>query len=95
MERLYQKYKDSGVLFLGVYGRHEESTDEDTREVVSELGVTYPVIRDCDGFSPYVNDGWPENYFFDGEGNLLSNEPDGGYKTYDDWEQLILRYLNG
>ena len=31
----------------------------------------------------------------DGEGNLLSNEPDGGYKTYDDWEQLILRYLNG
>ena len=55
-----------------------------------------PTTSDMSTFtSPYVNDGWPENYFFDGEGNLLSNEPDGGYKTYDDWEQLILRYLNG
>ncbi|MBQ3372117.1 MAG: TlpA family protein disulfide reductase [Oscillospiraceae bacterium] len=93
MEKLYQKYKNAGVVFLGVYGRHEVTTDEDAEDIIEGLGVTYPIIRDCSELSIYENDGWPENYFFDGEGKLLSLEPDGGYKTYEAWENLILQYL--
>ena len=93
MEKLYQKYKDAGVLFIGVYGRHEDVTDEEAQEVIEEIGVSYPIIRDCPELEPFENDGWPENYFFDGDGKLLDPNPDGGYKTKEAWEQLILKYL--
>ena len=93
MEKLYEKYRDAGVLFLGVCCRHEDSTAEDTREIVEDIGVTYPVIMDCEELRQFDNNGWPENYFFDGEGKLLDPEPDGGYKTEEAWEQLILKYL--
>ena len=93
MEKLYEKYRDAGVLFLGVCCRHEDSTAEDTREIVEDVGTTYPVIMDCAELKQFDNDGWPENYFFDGEGKLLDPEPDGGYKTEEAWEQLILKYL--
>ena len=93
MEKLYEKYKDAGVLFLGLCCRHEDSTAEDSREIVEDVGITYPVIMDCAELKQFDNDGWPENYFFDGEGKLLDPEPDGGYKTEEAWEQLILKYL--
>ena len=93
MEKLYQKYQDAGVLFVGVCCRHEDSTAEDSQEIVEDIGITYPVIMDCAELKQFDNDGWPENYFFDGEGNLLDPEPDGGYKTEEAWEQLILKYL--
>ena len=93
MEKLYEKYKDTGVLFLGLCCRHEDSTAEDSREIVEDVGITYPVIMDCAELKQFDNDGWPENYFFDGEGKLLDPEPDGGYKTEEAWEQLILKYL--
>lgn len=93
VEKLYEKYKDAGVLFLGLCCRHEDSTAEDSREIVEDVGITYPVIMDCAELKQFDNDGWPENYFFDGEGKLLDPEPDGGYKTEEAWEQLILKYL--
>ncbi len=93
MEKLYQKYQDAGVLFVGVCCRHEDSTAEDSQEIVEDIGITYPVIMDCAELKQFDNDGWPENYFFDGEGKLLDPEPDGGYKTEEAWEQLILKYL--
>ena len=93
MEKLYEKYKDAGVLFLGLCCRHEESTAEDSREIVEDVGITYPVIMDCPELKQFDNNGWPENYFFDGEGKLLDPEPDGGFKTEEAWEQLILKYL--
>ncbi len=93
MEKLYEKYKDAGVLFLGLCCRHEDSTAEDSMEIVEDVGITYPVIMDCAELKQFDNDGWPENYFFDGEGKLLDPEPDGGYKTEEAWEQLILKYL--
>ena len=93
MEKLYQKYKDAGVLFVGVCCRHEDSTAEDSREIVEDIGITYPVVMDCAELKQFDNDGWPENYFFDGEGRLLDPEPDGGFKTEEAWEQLILKYL--
>ena len=93
MEKLYEKYKNAGVLFLGLCCRHEDSTAEDSREIVEDVGITYPVIMDCAELKQFDNDGWPENYFFDGEGTLLDPEPDGGFKTEEAWEQLILKYL--
>ncbi len=93
MEALYQKYRNAGVLFLGVYGRDEDVTDEEARETAEDTGVTYPIFRDCPGLKPYRNEGWPDNYFFDGEGRLLNEEAIGGYKTAEAWEELILRFL--
>ena len=45
LDRLYQKYKASGFVLLGV------NVDEDTRkaaDVAAKLGVTFPVLLDTD-----------------------------------------------
>ncbi|MDE2300070.1 MAG: TlpA family protein disulfide reductase [Burkholderiales bacterium] len=45
LNRLYQKYKGSGFVLLGV------NVDDDTRnaaEVAAKLGVTFPVLLDTD-----------------------------------------------
>ena len=45
LDRLYQKYKSSGFVLLGV------NVDDDTRkaaDVASKLGVSFPVLLDTD-----------------------------------------------
>ena len=45
LDRLYQKYKSSGFVLLGV------NVDEDARkaaDVAAKLGVTFPVLLDTD-----------------------------------------------
>jgi thiol-disulfide isomerase/thioredoxin len=45
LDRLYQKYKSSGFVLLGV------NVDEDVRkatDVAAKLGVTFPVLLDTD-----------------------------------------------
>ncbi len=96
MERIYQKYRDAGVLFIGVYDRERadfDDYDNFAKSRISEAGVTYPIIKDCEALRSFQNNGWPSNYFFDGEGNLLQYDDDNGYMNYEAWEKLILSLL--
>ena len=92
LEKLYQNYKDQGLLILGVF----YSTDymDDARDVLDYAQITYPVLIGNNDFLPYVTEYVPTTVFFDSEGNLLNSEPVIGSRSYDDWEQDILKYLN-
>ena len=92
LEELYQNYKDQGVLILGVF----YSTDymDDARYVMDYAQITYPIVIGNNDFLPYVTEYVPTTVFFDSEGNLLNSEPVIGSRSYDDWEQEILKYLN-
>ena len=48
LEASYQRYRDRGVLFLGVTSLRLDTT-EDAKEFIAEIGVTYPVGPDTDG----------------------------------------------
>ena len=94
MQRLYEKYKDQGLLFIGVYKRDEDTTDEEAQEEIQSMGITYPIIQDCPELQGLVNEGWPCTYAFDGNGKQIGDIIDG-YKPEDAWEALIIQNLLG
>jgi len=96
LEALYQKYKDQGLLIVGMH----EDTD-DAEEAVKATGVTYPIIH-LDEESRYTSGGYPETVFVTPDGMLIGREkPDeygdyygyGGARAYEDWEKIILNKL--
>ena len=91
LAKLYEEYKDKGFLILGVYST--EGQDEDVRSIITDNGVTYPVIKSAgnmaDFMSPYV----PTTVFADGSGKIISAEPEIGAHSYDEWKALIEDYL--
>ncbi|HUL16807.1 MAG TPA: TlpA disulfide reductase family protein [Terriglobales bacterium] len=46
LERLFQRYGNEGVIFLGV----SQNDARDTRDFVKEYGVTFPVLLDEKGY---------------------------------------------
>ena len=76
LERTYRAYRDEGVQFVGVNIRDSE---QDAREFVRELGVTYPVVRDAEqmlarklGVFPL-----PQTFFIDHTGMIASGSTAG------------------
>nr|MBA2599441.1 TlpA family protein disulfide reductase [Actinomycetota bacterium] len=71
LERMYQRYKDQGVRFIGVNIRDQEPN---AQRFVEEFGVTFPVVRDEDqelaqGLDVY---GLPQTFFVDRDWQLDS-----------------------
>lgn len=91
LEKLYKKYKDKGFIILGVF----YSTDslEDGKSIIKEKNITYPILIGNNDFKEFTTEYVPTTVFFDSEGNLLNSEPLIGAKSYDEWEQEILKYI--
>lgn len=87
LEMIYQNYKDDGFVILGVFS--SEGMDEDVRNVIEQTGVTYPIMRAVKSLEPYMTQFVPTTVFFDGEGNMLIEEPIPGARSYEDWESLV------
>lgn len=66
LERTWRKYKDDGVVFLGVNIKDARS---DARRFIDETGVTYPNVRDLDQklTRAFGVAGLPETFFIDDE----------------------------
>lgn len=91
LELLYEKYKDQGLLILGVYTSFD--MDEDAKDVLDYCGTTYPILK-CDSYLyAYEQDYVPATFIFDGNGYLLDSEPIPGSQSYEEWEEIILEYL--
>jgi thiol-disulfide isomerase/thioredoxin len=91
----YQKYKDHGLVVIGVHAP-EFAFEKDLNNVkraVSDLGVTYPVALDNNYaiWQGFNNQYWPAHYFIDTTGHLRGHH--FGEGDYDDSEESIRELL--
>ena len=69
IESAWQKYKDRGVVFLGV---NIQDKEEDARAFMKEFGITYLNGRDASGKIAVDYGVWgiPETFFVDAQGRI-------------------------
>lgn len=91
LERLFKTYSEEGLLILGVYS--QTGMDDDILSIMEDAGITYPVIAICDALMPYTTDYVPTTVFANAEGHVISEEPVIGGNTYEEYEKLVLGYL--
>lgn len=89
LQKLYENYKDQGLLILGVY-----SDSEYAKETIENAGVTYPVFKVDANLYAYEQNYVPATFLFDGNGKLLQEDPIQGSKSYEGWEEIVLEYLS-
>lgn len=92
----YGKYRDAGFTIVGVHSP-EFGFSGDSPNVsaaAKRLGVTWPVVLD-DNFNiwkRYHNDGWPHEYLYDRNGNLVDSvSGEGHYPETEAKIQALLR----
>lgn len=91
LEKLYEKYKDQGLLIIGVFSSTD--MDDDARQILKDCNISYPVVRCDSNLEKFMTDYFPTTVFADSKGNILSPEPIIGANSYSDWEEMIEKYL--
>ena len=90
-----EKYKDSGLVILGVHTPEFafEKDESNVRKAVKDLGVTYPVAMDNDYriWRNFNNQYWPADYLIDAQGNIRFHH--FGEGAYEESEQQIRTLL--
>ena len=76
LERIYEKYKDYGLVVIGVHSP-QQAYERDPAVVsgaVSRLGITYPVALDPDlaDFQTYGASAWPTHYIAGADEQLVA-----------------------
>ena len=74
LERIYEKYKDYGLVVVGVHSPLQPH-DRDAAVVsgaITKLGITYPVALDpeLEAFQAYGATAWPTHYIAGADGQL-------------------------
>lgn len=91
LEKLYENYQDQGLIILGVF--YSSDYQEEAKAIVDEIGITYPVLIGNQDFSAYTTQYVPTTVFFTGSGELLTDEPFVGARSYTEWEQEVIAYF--
>jgi len=91
----YEKYKDHGLVILGVHAPEfafEKSLDN-VRRAVSDLGIVYPVALDNNYaiWQGFNNQYWPAHYFIDATGRIRGHH--FGEGNYEESEEIIRQLL--
>jgi len=92
LQKLYENYKDKGLVILGIYSSFENQPDAEA--IVSQKGITYPILKTNSEFDKLAQDYYPATFFMDGEGNLITEEPYAGARSYEEWEAIVHSLLN-
>ncbi len=95
VESWYQKYKDRGLVVIGVHAP-EFAFEKDTgnvRRAVADLKIAYPVALDNDYaiWQAFNNQYWPAHYFIDANGRIRAHH--FGEGNYDESEEIIRKLL--
>jgi cytochrome c biogenesis protein CcdA/thiol-disulfide isomerase/thioredoxin len=73
----YQKYKDHGLVVIGVHAPEFafEKNVANVSQAVRDLGITYPVALDSNYaiWRAFDNQYWPAHYFIDAQGRVRSH----------------------
>jgi cytochrome c biogenesis protein CcdA/thiol-disulfide isomerase/thioredoxin len=95
VESWYQKYKDHGLVVIGVHAPEFafEKDPGNVRHAVADLKITYPVALDNDYviWQAFNNQYWPAHYFIDATGRIRAHH--FGEGNYDESEQIIRTLL--
>ena len=85
MPELEQLYRDRNgeLLILGVYW-----TEDGAAEVLSQTGISYPVILFDEVFERFQSGYVPTTIFVDSAGHVIGS-PYIGSRSYADWDQII------
>ncbi|QEE24072.1 cytochrome c biogenesis protein DipZ [Rhodanobacter glycinis] len=95
VEAWYDKYKDHGLVIIGVHAP-EFAFEKDPANVaaaVKRLGVKYPVALDDDYaiWQGFNNEYWPADYFIDAHGRIRHHYfGEGGYAEGEDMIRRLL-----
>lgn len=92
LEKLYEEYSSDGFVILGIYST--DDMDDEVRKVLDSCGTTYPILKYDENMEPFITDFVPTTIFIDGNGNVLTDEPEISAKSYDDWKNIIEAYMN-
>jgi cytochrome c biogenesis protein CcdA/thiol-disulfide isomerase/thioredoxin len=91
----YQKYKDHGLVVIGVHAPEFafEKDVDNVRQAVHDLGVTYPVALDSNYaiWRAFDNQYWPAHYFIDAQGRIRGHH--FGEGEYPQSEQTLRTLL--
>lgn len=86
LEQMYQN-RGSELLILGVYW-----TEDGAAEVLSETGVTYPVILFDSAFERYQTGYVPTTIFVDPGGHVIG-QPYVGARSGADWNEIVTKMI--
>jgi thiol-disulfide isomerase/thioredoxin len=91
----YAKYKDSGLVVIGVHTPEFpfEKDEANVRKAVHDLGITYPVAMDNDYriWRAFNNEYWPAHYFIDATGKIRFHHfGEGNYEESEQWIRTLL-----
>ncbi len=91
IESWYEKYKDQGLVIIGVHTPEFEFEKDPNNlaKAIVDFGLTYPIVQDNDfaTWKAYNNHYWPAKYFIDSKGRL--RDMHFGEGDYAESEQLI------
>ncbi len=95
VEAWYAKYKDHGLVVLGVHSPEFafEKIPANVASAVKRLGVDYPVALDSDYaiWKGFNNQYWPADYFIDAKGQIRHHYyGEGDYKQSEDVIRALL-----
>jgi cytochrome c biogenesis protein CcdA/thiol-disulfide isomerase/thioredoxin len=95
VESWYEKYKDHGLVVIGVHAPEFafEKDPNNVRRAVADLKITYPVALDNDYaiWQAFNNQYWPAHYFIDATGRIRGHH--FGEGNYDESEQTLRKLL--
>jgi thiol-disulfide isomerase/thioredoxin len=95
VEGWYKKYKDDGLVVIGIHTPEFEfeKDPDNVIEAVHRLGITYPVAQDNAYmvWNAYQNQFWPAHYLIDRQGNVVQIRfGEGGYVELEKTIQRLL-----
>jgi cytochrome c biogenesis protein CcdA/thiol-disulfide isomerase/thioredoxin len=95
VEAWSEKYKDAGLVVIGVHTPEFafEKEPSNVEKAVRDLKITYPVAIDSDYkiWQAFNNEYWPAHYFIDGKGRIRFHH--FGEGQYDESERVIQELL--
>jgi thiol-disulfide isomerase/thioredoxin len=99
IEAWAQKYKDSGLVVIGVHTPEFgfEQKLPNVQQAVQRFGVTFPVALDSKYsiWNAFHNQAWPADYFIDTKGKVrYQHFGEGGYDESERWIQELLNETN-
>ena len=96
VEGWYEKYKNHGLVVIGVHAPEFafEKDPTNVRRAVADLNITYPVALDNDYaiWQAFNNQYWPAHYFIDALGRIRAHH--FGEGNYAESEQIIRKLLS-